>query len=209
MTVHSALKKASWSQDKPSCLLDMDSKVGMWSNLGQWDIRRIWYYLLGKLFLAYKNPHELSFNLKGRNICYGKTQGVSVLGTMKPWEQKPQEPRSLMTSLSHWIPETHNPLCLDLLTWHNQFFVSEPVQVLIPCNWKDSKCPIFSLRTLPPPFFFNLLIFGCAGSSLLCGLSYSCGKQGLLPVSLWGLFIAVASLVAEHRHQQLWALQLP
>ena len=31
------------------------------------------------------------------------------------------------------------------------------------------------------PFFFKvLLIFGCAGASLLCGLLSSCGNQGLL-----------------------------
>ena len=32
--------------------------------------------------------------------------------------------------------------------------------------------------------FVYLFIFGCAGSSLLCGLFPSCGKQGLLLVAV-------------------------
>ena len=47
-------------------------------------------------------------------------------------------------------------------------------------------------------FFF--LIFGCVGSSLLCvGFFPGCGERGLLFVTVCGLLIAVASLVAEHR----------
>ena len=47
--------------------------------------------------------------------------------------------------------------------------------------------------------FLNLLILGCAGSSLLLGPLSSCGEQGLLSpygalASHWG-----ASPVAEHR----------
>ena len=33
----------------------------------------------------------------------------------------------------------------------------------------------------------------------MCGLSFSCGEQGLLFVAVFGLLIAVASLVAEKR----------
>jgi len=40
-------------------------------------------------------------------------------------------------------------------------------------------------------------MFGCAVSSLPCGLFSSCGEEGLLS-SLRGLLIAVVSLVAEH-----------
>ena len=48
--------------------------------------------------------------------------------------------------------------------------------------------------------FFNLFIFGCIGSSLLCVQAFSsCGEQGLLFVVVRGLLIVVASLVAEHR----------
>ena len=37
------------------------------------------------------------------------------------------------------------------------------------------------------PFFFKvLLIFGCAGASLLCGLLSSCGNQGLLSIAVLG-----------------------
>ena len=43
----------------------------------------------------------------------------------------------------------------------------------------------------------NLLIFGCAGSSLLCGLSPVVVSGGYSSVAVWGLLIAVASLVAE------------
>ena len=45
--------------------------------------------------------------------------------------------------------------------------------------------------------FFNF-IFGCAGSSLLRGLSSSCGEQRLLLAVLHGFLIGMASLVAEH-----------
>ena len=41
---------------------------------------------------------------------------------------------------------------------------------------------------------FYLFIFGCAGSSLLCGLFSSCSQQGLLWLRL---LIAVASLAVE------------
>ena len=43
---------------------------------------------------------------------------------------------------------------------------------------------------------FTYLLFGCAGSSLLCGLFSCCGEQGLLSL-VRRLLIAVASLVAE------------
>ena len=39
----------------------------------------------------------------------------------------------------------------------------------------------------------KLLVFGCAGSLLLCGLSSSCGDPGLLPSCS-----AQASLIVEH-----------
>ena len=57
-------------------------------------------------------------------------------------------------------------------------------------------------------FFFNInnffkfifpFIFGCAGSSLQCGLFCNCGKQGLLSIAVHGFLIAIASLVAELR----------
>ena len=43
-----------------------------------------------------------------------------------------------------------------------------------------------------------LFIFGCAGSSLLCGLFSTCSERELLSISVRGLLIAVASLVVEH-----------
>ena len=45
--------------------------------------------------------------------------------------------------------------------------------------------------------FIYLLIFGCAGSSLLCGLFSSCGKVEATLVAVPGLLTKVASLV-EH-----------
>ena len=45
----------------------------------------------------------------------------------------------------------------------------------------------------------DLFIFGCTGSSLLCGLLFSLvAVSGATLVSVCGLLIAVASLVAEH-----------
>ena len=43
-----------------------------------------------------------------------------------------------------------------------------------------------------------LFIFGCAGSSLPCGLFSGCGQWGYSLVVVCGLLIAVASLAAEH-----------
>ena len=50
-----------------------------------------------------------------------------------------------------------------------------------------------------------LFIFGCAGSSLPCGLFSGCGQWGYSLVVVCGLLIAVASLVTEHRLQSSWA----
>ena len=44
--------------------------------------------------------------------------------------------------------------------------------------------------------FNNLIVFGCAGSSLLHGLFSSCSEWGLHFVAIQGLLIVVASLVA-------------
>ena len=49
--------------------------------------------------------------------------------------------------------------------------------------------------------FICLFIFTCAGSSMLHGLFFSCGEQGLLSSGGVRLLIAVASPVVEHR---LW-----
>ena len=50
-------------------------------------------------------------------------------------------------------------------------------------------------------FYIILFIWGCAGSSLLRGLSSSFGKQEQGPLSSCGagLLVAVAPLVVEHR----------
>ena len=50
------------------------------------------------------------------------------------------------------------------------------------------------------------IIFGAAGSSLLCGLFSSCGEQGYSLVTVCRLPAEVASLIAEHRAlvQELW-----
>ena len=53
--------------------------------------------------------------------------------------------------------------------------------------------------------FIYYLIFGCAGSSLLC--ERSCGEWGLLFVVVHGVLMAVVSLVAEHMflaHRLQW-----
>ena len=55
-----------------------------------------------------------------------------------------------------------------------------------------------TVRVLPPFLKIYLLIWGCAGSLLLLGLSLSCREQGLLFVEAGRFLIAVASLAAEH-----------
>ena len=47
-------------------------------------------------------------------------------------------------------------------------------------------------------YIFNFYLFGFAGS-LLVHVGFSCGEQGLLFVVVHRLFIAMVSLVAEHR----------
>ena len=47
--------------------------------------------------------------------------------------------------------------------------------------------------------FYVLFIFGCAGSSLLLGLSLVTASGGYSPVVVCWLLVAVAPLVAEHR----------
>ena len=54
-------------------------------------------------------------------------------------------------------------------------------------------------------FKFYLLIYGCAGSSLLCGLFSSCGKRGLLSSCNAQASYGVASLVVEHGLWGVWA----
>ena len=49
-------------------------------------------------------------------------------------------------------------------------------------------------------FIFKIfkIIFGCAGSSLLCMLCSSCGSRGYSLIPVCGLLIVVAFLVVEH-----------
>ena len=49
--------------------------------------------------------------------------------------------------------------------------------------------------------FFNLFIYGCAGSLLLCGLFSGCGSKDYSLVATHGLLIAGASLMVKHRLQ--------
>ena len=56
--------------------------------------------------------------------------------------------------------------------------------------------PVFKIFSV----FLSSFIFDCAGSLLLCtGFSLVVMRQGYSLVSVLGLLIAVASLVAEHR----------
>ena len=53
---------------------------------------------------------------------------------------------------------------------------------------------------VPAALYFFLVIFGSAGSSLLCGLfSLAVGSGVYSLVVARGFLVAVASLVAEHR----------
>ena len=73
---------------------------------------------------------------------------------------------------------------------------------------KASAQRVPTLRRVPAKHFFlnpiqflkliYLFTFGCAGSSLLCGLSLVVESEGYSLVAVRGLLIAVASLVAEH-----------
>ena len=48
-------------------------------------------------------------------------------------------------------------------------------------------------------FFKKLFIYGCAGTSLLCGLFSSCGELGGYSMVVVGELLIMASLVVEHR----------
>ena len=47
--------------------------------------------------------------------------------------------------------------------------------------------------------FKEVFLYGCAGSSLLCGLSLVAASRGYSLAAVRRLFVAVASLVVEHR----------
>ena len=66
----------------------------------------------------------------------------------------------------------------------------------------------------PEMFFkFYLFIFGCAGSSLLRGLSLVTASGGYSLIAVLGLLISMATLVVEHRlwdaRAQNYGAQLP
>ena len=81
------------------------------------------------------------------------------------------------------------------------------VRVFVFLNWVQEKKEPTSASSF---FFMILFIYGCAGSSLLCGLSSSCAKQELLSgCGVWashcrrltaehGLEAARASVVVVH-----------
>ena len=48
-------------------------------------------------------------------------------------------------------------------------------------------------------YYYYLFIFGCCGSSLLCGLSLVVARGGYSLVVVCGLLIVTASLVSERR----------
>ena len=50
-----------------------------------------------------------------------------------------------------------------------------------------------------------MFIFGCPGSLLLCGLFSGCDEWGPLSVAVHELLMEVASPVAEHGVQGVWA----
>ena len=96
--------------------------------------------------------------------------------------------------------------------------MSEPPKIPASClhRLSGALCPASVLSgktgTLPDTllsaksvlFAVFLFIFGCAGSSLLHGLSSSCGEQGPLFTVLCGFLIVVGPLAGEHGLQQLW-----
>ena len=62
---------------------------------------------------------------------------------------------------------------------------------------KKKSYHCFKSQCLFLSFFLSFFLFGCAGSSLLCGLFSSCGKQRQPFVAVRGLLRAVASLVTK------------
>ena len=68
------------------------------------------------------------------------------------------------------------------------------------CALREGTLPD-TLLSVKSVFF---AVFLCAGSSLLHGLSSSCGEQGLLFTVLCGFVTVAAPLVGEHGLQQLW-----
>lgn len=65
----------------------------------------------------------------------------------------------------------------------------------------DSRRPTARLCLSRDGFFKKIIffIFHCAMSLLLCGFFSSCCEQRLLFIAVYGLLIAVTSLLAEHR----------
>ena len=69
-------------------------------------------------------------------------------------------------------------------------------------NFLISQCIIVRLHYTVVSLFKKkkkLYSFGCAGSSLLCGLISGFGEQALVSIVVCGLLTVVASAVAVHR----------
>ena len=61
----------------------------------------------------------------------------------------------------------------------------EELYALFKVSFKENSCTFRGVKEFA--FFFFFVIFGCAGSSSLCGLCFSCGGGGYSLVGVYGL----------------------
>ena len=132
------------------------------------------------------NPKRIS-----ENVGSGRSQGRNVLQNMEELRQIVDKwGLPLTSSLSARAP---NLVCTSSLPGH-------PTQTY---SWSR-------FLFLPLSFFnidFFLLIFGCAGSSLLHWLFFSCGEQGLLFWLQWTGFSLQWLLLLLSRVSRVCGLQ--
>ena len=99
---------------------------------------------------------------------------------------------SLTSRIQTTIPNCSRLGKSYLSLWFWGFFIlsCKDLCLIYICREREGKSILFN--------FIYLFIFGCAGSSLLCGLSSSCSEWGCSLIAAYGLLIVVASLVVEH-----------
>ena len=85
------------------------------------------------------------------------------------------------------------------------FYNSSSMILRICWNWERWVLQIHFCFFVFQDFKFYLFIFSAVWGLCCCVWAFSsCGERGLLFIALCGLLLVVASLVMEHRLQELW-----
>ena len=169
-------------EDKSYCLL-------------RYNLHKIHFFKVHNsvLFRTFTRLCSCHHRLILEHFYHSQKKPCSALSSDSPLPPAPQPLTSpVLLSVDLPVPDISCGWNPTLCMWFSGFglFHSAPRSIHMPCIRSSFLFFWFKI-------FFNF-IFGCAGSSLLRGLSYSCGEQRLLLAVLHGFLIGMASLVAEH-----------